>query len=273
MSTIESPVALTVPDTGCGCLVFRGNQVLLTAAGGLADDCLGFVRRAAPLRVLPLGESRGQPCLVAEVARHCEAPPGHSFQHLRGLLDVLPRASLMLAARGLELLEFDRSHRFCGACGAPTRAKADTPVRVCRNEGCAREHYPRVSPVVIVAVERGAQILLGRSAHFPPGMYSALAGFVDVGESAEDAVHREVFEETGLRVRSLRYFSSQPWPFPHSLMLGYRADYDSGDIVRAVDELEDVRFFDVDALPAVLPMKYTMASLLLEDFCARHRRR
>lgn len=273
MSRIDAAGTVTVPETGHGCLVFRGSQLLLTDAGDVANDCLAFVRHAAPLRILPLGEHRGRPCVVAEVARECEAPPGHAFRHLRGLLDMLPRVSLMLAARALELLEFDRSHRFCGECGAPTQARAELAARVCSNRACAREHYPRVSPVVIVAVECGTQILLGRSAHFPPGMYSALAGFVDVGESAEDAVHREVFEETGLRVRNLRYFASQPWPFPHSLMLGYQAEYDGGDIVRAVDELEDVRFFDVDALPAVLPMKYTMASLLLEDFRARHRRR
>ena len=125
---------------------------------------------------------------------------------------------------------------------------------------------------IIVAVERGSEILLGRSPHFPPGLYSALAGFVDAGESAEQAVHREIHEETGLRIGKLRYFASQPWPFPHALMLGYQAEYEGGDIICAPDEIEDARFFHVDALPAVFPTRYAMASLLLRDFCLRHGR-
>jgi NAD+ diphosphatase len=126
--------------------------------------------------------------------------------------------------------------------------------------------------VVIVAVERGAEILLGRSPHFPPGLYSTLAGFVDAGESAEQAVHREIFEETGLYIRAPRYFSSQAWPFPHALMLGYQAEYAGGDIVCAPGEIEDARFFHVDALPPLFPIRYAMANQLLRDFCLRHGR-
>ena len=153
-------------------------------------------------------------------------------------------------ARALELLEFDRSHRFCGQCGAPT-ALATRPalMRRCTNPDCGREHYPRVSPVVIVAVERGAEILLGRSPHFPPGLYSALAGFVDAGESAEQAVHREIHEETGLRIGRLRYFASQPWPFPHSLMTGFIADYAGGDIVCQPQEIAEAYWCKLTNLP------------------------
>ncbi len=252
-------------------LVFRGHQLLVDATGALAAAPAGWL--ASALRALEFSAADGQPWVAVEVEHERDAPPGHMFCHLKALLDTLPAASRSLAARALELLEFDRSHRFCGQCGAPT-ALITRPamMRRCTHPDCGRAHYPRVSPVVIVAVERGAEILLGRSPHFPPGLYSALAGFVDAGESAEQAVHREIHEETGLRIGRLRYFASQPWPFPHALMLGYQADYEAGEIKCAPDEIEDARFFHVDALPAVFPSRYTMASQLLRDFCLRHGR-
>jgi len=254
-------------------LVFRGHQLLVDAGGTLARSLHPWLAGVCPLRTLDFSAPDGRPWAVIEVDRACEPPPGHEFHHLKSLLDTLPVATRSLAARALELLEFDRSHRFCGQCGAPTAlVTRPAPMRRCTNPDCGREHYPRVSPVVIVAVERGSEILLGRSPHFPPGLYSALAGFVDAGESAEQAVHREIHEETGLRIGKLRYFASQPWPFPHALMLGYQAEYEGGDIVCAPDEIEDARFFHVDALPAVFPTRYAMANLLLRDFCLRHGR-
>lgn len=254
-------------------LVFRGHQLLVDARGTLATTPRPWLAGIRPLRTLDFSGPDGQPWAVIEVEREHEAPPGHEFRHLKSLLDTLPATTRNLAARALELLEFDRSHRFCGQCGAPTAlATRPTLMRRCTNPDCAREHYPRVSPVVIVAVERGSEILLGRSPHFPSGLYSALAGFVDAGESAEQAVHREIHEETGLRIGKLRYFASQPWPFPHALMLGYQAEYEAGEIVCAPDEIEDARFFHVDALPAVFPTRYAMANLLLRDFCLRHGR-
>lgn len=254
-------------------LVFRGHQLLVDGGGALAAPPRSWLTGLRPLRALDFSAPDGRPWAVIEVERDCEPPPGHEFSHLKSLLDTLPAATRSLAARALELLEFDRSHRFCGQCGAPTAlVTRPAPMRRCTNPDCGREHYPRVSPVVIVAVERGSEILLGRSPHFPPGLYSALAGFVDAGESAEQAVHREIHEETGLRIGKLRYFASQPWPFPHALMLGYQAEYEGGDIICAPDEIEDARFFHVDALPAVFPTRYAMASLLLRDFCLRHGR-
>ena len=253
-------------------LVFRGHQLLVDGGGALAAPPRSWLTGLRPLRALDFSAPDGRPWAVIELERECEPPPGHEFRHLKSLLDTLAEDRLALAARALELLEFDRAHRFCGACGAPTTPRTDPPARRCTDPDCGREHFPRVSPVVIVAVERGAEILLGRSPHFPPGLYSTLAGFVDAGESAEQAVHREIFEETGLYIRAPRYFSSQAWPFPHALMLGYQAEYEGGDIICAPDEIEDARFFHVDALPAVFPTRYAMASLLLRDFCLRHGR-
>lgn len=253
-------------------LVFRGSDVLVRDSDGLPPPPGGWIHALALVRAVPAGSGTGVGTVAIEVDRGAVAPHGCEFRGLKGLLDSLPPALVKRAARALELLEFDRAHRFCGNCGAPTVRKPGVAARVCSAPACAREHYPRISPVVIVLVERGEEVLLGRSPHFPPGLYSALAGFVDPGESAEEAAHREVFEETRVRIGALRYFASQPWPFPHALMLGYQAEYLDGEVCRAPDEIEDARFFHVDALPAVLPMRYTMASLLLSDFCRRHGR-
>ena len=254
-------------------LVFRGHQLLVDFTGAPTAGPSAWRAGLAALRTLDFPVPTGEAWTVVEVERAIEAPGGHAFQHLKSLLDTLAEDRLALAARALELLEFDRAHRFCGACGAPTVLHTrPSPMRRCTNTDCGREHYPRVSPVVIVAVERGPEILLGRSPHFPPGLYSALAGFVDAGESAEQAVHREILEETGLRIGNLRYFASQAWPFPHALMLGYQAEYEGGEILCAPDEIEDARFFHIDALPAVFPTRYAMANLLLRDFCLRHGR-
>lgn len=253
-------------------LVFRGSELLVRGDTGLPPPPGNWVEALAVVLALPAGGEVGASAIAIEVKRAELAPRGCEFRPLKTLLDSLPAALVKRAARALELLEFDRSHRFCGSCGAPTVRKPGLAARTCTAPECAREHYPRISPVVIVLVERGEEVLLGRSPHFPPGLYSALAGFVDPGESAEEAAQREVFEETRVRLGALRYFASQPWPFPHALMLGYQADYAAGEVQCAPDEIEDARFFHVDALPAVFPMRYTMASLLLSDFCRRHGR-
>lgn len=254
-------------------LAFRGSELLLTESGELPEiESLRHFSRWFK-QVQRVGDYRGKPCYCAVLATDTPVFPGTCLRHLKKLLDELPQDLGHLAGRALELIEWDHTHRYCGVCGAPTTQRDDAIVRVCTNQACRREHYPRISPVVIVAVERGPEILLGRSPRFPPGMYSALAGFVDAGESVEAAVHREIHEESGLFVRNLRYFSSQPWPFPHSLMLGFHADYADGEIVVQADELEDVAFFHVDRLPPNLPGPSTIAHWLIRDFCRRQGRR
>jgi NAD+ diphosphatase len=164
-------------------------------------------------------------------------------------------------------VEWDRTHQFCGACASATDPHKKARARVCL--ACGLELFPRVSPAVIMLVERGDEVLLARSPHFPPGIYSALAGFVDPGESLEAAVHREVLEETGVRVENVRYFGSQPWPFPHSLMVAFLADYAGGSIVADGDEIEDARFFRYDALPDTFRSNISISRWLLDDFLRR----
>ena len=183
--------------------------------------------------LLGLGEDGG-PVFAAEAA-------DGALMGLREAAATLPRADGGLAAYAAALLNWHRRHRFCANCGAPTEIREAGHVRGCPN--CGAEHHPRTDPVVIMLVLRGEEVLLGRQASWPPGRYSALAGFVEPGESLEEAVAREVLEEAQVVVGPPRYVSSQPWPFPASLMLGFSAPWVSGEPVIGDEELEDARWF------------------------------
>jgi NAD+ diphosphatase len=192
---------------------------------------------------------------------------------LRGLRDAaatLPREDIGLAAHAAALLNWHRRHGFCSACGAPTDVAGGGILRRC--PACGTEHHPRTDPVVIMLVTDGDRVLLGRQAGWPSGRYSALAGFVEPGESLEEAVAREVSEETGVAVGPPRYVSSQPWPFPSSLMLGFTAPYRGGEPAARDGELEDARWFTREEIAAAtrgegplgLPPRLAIARRLLE---------
>jgi len=168
---------------------------------------------------------------------------GGEFVDLRRVGALLPHddGALLAYARGLAF--WHQRHRFCGVCGAPTVAIEAGHVRRCTNESCAAHHFPRTDPATIMLVSDGDRALLGRKSIWANGMYSTLAGFLEPGESLEDAVRREVMEETGIRAGQVRYHSSQPWPFPASLMVGFHAQALSHDITIDRDELEDARWF------------------------------
>ncbi len=197
---------------------------------------------------------------------------------LRGLRDIAAQATQAdggLLAHATGLLNWHRSHRFCARCGAPTALAEGGHVRACPR--CGALHHPRTDPVVIMLVhEEDERVLLGRQAAWPPGVYSALAGFVEPGESLEEAVAREVGEETGVVVGDVRYRSSQPWPFPTSLMLGFEARYVGGDAIVLDGELEDVRWFTRDELQRaaraegglVLPRPLAIARRLIDGWLA-----
>lgn len=196
------------------------------------------------------------------------------FVDLRRVGPVLERfeGSVLAYARGL--VHWHQRHRFCGVCGAPTRIVKGGHQRSCTNEGCGAPTFPRTDPAVIMLVHDGDSALLGRQAVWPAGRYSTLAGFVEPGETLEEAVAREVFEETGVRVRDVRYHSSQPWPFPASIMLGFHAEAKTREIHRSDDELEDAQWFTRDELLNFadqgkhLPAKDSIARRLIEDWLA-----
>ena len=215
-----------------------------------------------PDRTLYLGVLAGQPCWAAEAPAEAAAPPaGLGWEGLRALFSVLEDAHFALAGRAIQLLDWDRSHRYCGRCGTPTEAKAEERARVC--PACKLTAYPRLAPAVMALVRREGEILLGRSPHFPPGMYSALAGFVEPGESLEQCLAREVEEEVGVRVSRIRYFTSQPWPFPNSLMIAFICDWESGEIRPQAGEIEDAKWFSVLQLPK-LPSRISIARRLID---------
>jgi NAD+ diphosphatase len=214
-----------------------------------------------------LGRLGEVPVYAAVVPEEAEVPEELDAVGLRGLFGVLDDATFALAGRAFQLAEWDRTHRYCGVCGADTVPAGDERARVCRR--CGHPHFPRVSPAIIVRVDRGGgeEILLAHAAGFADGMYSVLAGFVEPGESLEEAVAREIMEEVGVEVAGVRYFGSQPWPFPHSLMVGFTAAHVAGDIAVDGREIDDAGWFGRDALPHI-PPKLSIARWLIEDWLA-----
>jgi NAD+ diphosphatase len=263
----------TVKETGepgqdSLCFVFQ--QALLLIAGNASGASLPAHEHltrigGAPLRRLYLGTLGERACYAYEYAAETEAPQDLRWQGLRGLYGKLDDNLFALAGRALQYIDWDRTHQFCGRCGTPTQHREHERARECPQ--CKLIAYPRIAPAVMCLVRRGQEILLARSPHFLPGMYSALAGFVEPGESLEQCLAREVLEETGIRIANLRYFASQPWPFPHSLMIAFVADYAGGEITPAPDEIEDAQWFALDALPK-LPNRISIARRLIDGVMA-----
>jgi NAD+ diphosphatase len=218
---------------------------------------IAFVTREHPVLRDPdphslalLGWYKGARCVLLELGdeQPFELPPGTSFEELRPLTPLLPaeQAGLLAYARALTI--WRQRQRFCGVCGFRALPERAGHVIRCTNQAESHEFFPRIDPAIIVLITDGERALLGRQASWPAGRYSTIAGFVEPGESLEDAVLREVFEETGVVVTDPRYDSSQPWPFPSSLMIGFQAQAERGSVIRVGDELEDARWFTRDEI-------------------------
>lgn len=217
---------------------------------------------------LYLGQFQGQLCFV--VACLAALPvPGYHWESLRGFMRYLDEEMFELASRAMQIVSWDHDHRFCGRCGQPTQAHGQDRARSCLP--CKLDYYPRLSPCVITLVTRADYCLLGNNAQFPSAMYSALAGFIEPGETVESCLRREVAEEVGVEVGKVHYFSSQPWPFPGQLMLGFHADYSAGDIVVDGVEIAHADWFRYDQLPQV-PPETTLSGRLIADFVRRWQR-
>jgi NAD+ diphosphatase len=215
------------------------------------------------LREHYLGQLDHHHCYSVEVPEETVAPAGMAFEGLRQIHGRLDESLFRIATRAVQIVDWDRTHQFCGRCGAPMEAKTTERAKLCPR--CGLHHFPRLAPAIIVLVERGHALLLARSRHFTQGMYSVIAGFVEPGETLEEAVVREVREETGISIRDIKYFGSQPWPFPHSLMIGFTAAYESGEIVLEDSEIEDAGWFTRNNLPP-LPGKISIARRLIDWF-------
>jgi NAD+ diphosphatase len=245
---------------------FSGQKIVVEA--GPDKISLPLIHRPStlglnPLRAIYLGALDGVPCRIGEIAPGTELPEGMSLVGLRHLFGAMNEDLFRVAGRAFQTLEFERHHQYCGRCGGPTEDKENERAKICPR--CGLVVFPRMSPAMIVAVRKGRQILLARAARFPEGLYSVLAGFVEPGESLEQCVQREVREEAGVEVRSIRYFGSQPWPFPNSLMVAFTAEYGGGEIRIDGAEIVDAGWFAADNLPAI-PDKISIARRLIDAF-------
>ena len=254
-------------------LLSARNGVVVRSDGSFLPPALSDLLRCGLLsgnsRALRLGVLGGVPCFCS--AQESEAiPPSESGLipcSVRTLLASAPPDACEAACRARELLHWRRLHRFCGACSGPLRESDRDMALLC--PACGAAYYPQIAPAVIVAILRsgGREILLAHNRKFEPEVYSLIAGFVECGETAERAAHREIAEETGIRVRNLRYLTSQPWPFPNSLMLAYSAEWESGDPRPDGAELSDCAWFDLKRLPK-LPAPGSVARRMIASLAA-----
>jgi len=264
---IERPNAGFMP-------VWRGKCLIAREPPGIELLCH---HKVDPLMVMEelvfLGIFDDSPAFAFDVETD-EAPfsDAGNYHDLRYLGSVLPAAEANLAAHAVALINWHRLQRYCGRCGSATKANSGGNTRSCTDSGCGVEIFPRVDPAIIVLVAADKQCLLGRQASWPEEHYSTIAGFVEPGESLEDAVRREVLEETNIEVGEIRYHSSQPWPFPSSLMLGFTARAKSCDIRLNDGELQDARWFTRKECQSgfpKLPFRLSIARRLVDDWLER----
>jgi NAD+ diphosphatase len=260
------------PDSPCPGIwcVFRGGSVLAVRAA----DRLVLPTFHPEERRLPAGAGRyigavdGVPCYAAILPEGEEPPAGTTFIALRKLILESDELTSGVAGRAFQILEWERTHRFCGVCGEATVHHETDSARQCPR--CRQLYYPRIAPVVMALVARDRQLLLTRKPGYAAGRYTVVAGFVEPGETLEHALIREVREEVGVKAGSPRYFGSQPWPFPNSLVMAFSLAYESGEVRADGVELEDARWFHIDALPE-LPEPVHISRRLIDDTVARLR--
>jgi NAD+ diphosphatase len=267
---LSEPGTRFVLSSGTQHLVTRGPKTAIA----FLDSSDPLVRGVDPEQLVQLGWYQGERCVLVSVPPgSAQWPAGTQLEELRPLLTELPAAEAAVLACARALLIWRARHLHCGVCGAPTKPRLAGHCLRCTSSECGAEFFPRLDPAVIVLVSDGGYALLGRQPSWPPGRYSALAGFVEAGESLEDAVIREVREEAGVRAEAVSYFASQPWPFPSSLMLGFHAKADRNDALQLDGELEDARWFSTAELATgaarLLPPPYSIARRLIDTWYVR----
>lgn len=290
MSPFSAPTftpALSPPQAQTGTaywFLFQGDRLIVQASdeSAVADPvpaaasvpllsvpaAAGLVpTRTQYLGYLTIAEQSLIDCYSGEIPADATLPVGFDARGLRELFGALDSTALALAGRAVQIVNWDRTHQYCGRCGAPMDSLPTERAKKCPT--CGLTNYPRLSPAIIIAVtretEEGRRILLARNHRFPPGRFSVIAGFVEPGETLEECCRREVCEEVGIDITNIRYVSSQPWPFPNSLMLGFTADYAGGDFQLEASEIAEAGWFGPDNLPK-LPPKVSIARQLIDQF-------
>ena len=263
------PVPDAIPVSGALFVIVSKNNVAITNS-----DKPTIFSEANPadflcpvLSVQYLGHLNATTCYAVEVASGTAPPAGWQYSGVRELFGRIPEDELAIAALAVQIIDFDRTTQFCGRCGAGTRQLRTERAKFCSD--CNLITYPRLSPAIIVLILKDDQILLASSPRFPPGLHSVIAGFVEPGEMLEHAVHREVKEEVGIVVKNIRYFGSEPWPFPHSLMIGFVADYAGGEIAIDSNEILSAGWFSRDNLPPI-PSPMSISRALIDWWVERH---
>jgi len=213
-----------------------------------------------------LGLYGGKHCFAVEIHESQSLPEGWAALGLRDLFGLVETTLAALSGRAYQLLEWDRNHQFCSRCGTPTEMRSDERARAC--PACGYTSYPPVTPAIMILITNGRKLLLARKPAFPQGRFSALAGFVEPGEMLEDTVIRETREEVGVEIKNIRYFGSQPWPFPHSLMIAFTAEYAGGEIRPDGVEIEEAHWFEPEQLPK-LPPPISISRRLIDTVAGR----
>jgi NAD+ diphosphatase len=257
-----TPVLARASGAGVRTFVFRHYDLLVRASdAALPDEATSGALGHEPSAEIPVGLWGDDYCRAIWLPRSATPPEGYEFKGLRTLWTRVPDDFLAVAGRALQLAEWARTHRFCGSCGEPMSLAPGERAMKC---ACGHTAYPRVSPAMMVLVKKGPAILLARNVAVPAGgRMSALAGFVEPGESIEDAIHREVREEVGVEVKDMAYFGSQSWPFPHSLMIAFTAEYAGGEVRCDPAEIAEARWFGPgDRLPELSPRQSISRALI-----------
>lgn len=252
--------------------VFQKGRLLIKAEGGEKSLTIPSGRELEEsgitlTRKQFIGSLGERPCYAAAIEGDKTPPDEFVLKPLRALLTRLDEGLIWAAGRANQLIYWELTHNYCGTCGSQIEDKTDEKAKKCPH--CGLVNYPRVSPAVIVAVIKNDQILLARNNQTRIPFYSVLAGFVEPSETLEECVRREVKEEVGITVENIQYFGSQPWPFPNSLMIGFTAEYASGEIQIDSAELSDAGWFDKDSLPRI-PPPLSIAGQLIEWFVKNH---
>ena len=244
--------------------VFNSDKLLINTENDFkipfTEDLNDF--SISPVRTQYLGTLQGYPCYTAEAASGTKVPEGMAFEDLRSIYNVLDEDIYLVAGRAVQVINWDKNHQFCGKCGTPTVTSEQEMAKVCPE--CGFTSFTRLSPAVITAIVNDDKILLAKHSY---GLkrYSLIAGFVEAGETLEEAVQREIAEEVGVKVKNIEYFGSQPWPFPNSLMVGFTAEYDSGDIKVDGNEITDAKWFSAEDVPK-MPSKISISGELIDWF-------
>lgn len=230
--------------------LFKSNKIMVKNNDNSIQ--IPFIRNLDDLNLFPvrsqyLGTFNGFPACTGELSPSCATPVGMDFLDLRSLYGAIGEDLYLLAGRASQISHWDRTHQFCGQCGSPTMNKKDEMAKICPE--CGFTSFTRISPAVITAIVKEGKLLMAKHNGTTGNRYGLIAGFVEAGETLTEAVERETLEEVGLKVKNINYFGSQPWPYPHSLMIGFTADYDSGEIPVDGNEIVDARWFGPDELP------------------------